>query len=122
MNAFVTKLIGYNVADPKGRKFLSWQTWDLLRITWFGYKEFCQDFLERHPGYAVYPLRLTGSAVETIFSRLKFITGGHLSAVNYSSARANLLTRYEVHGQKMRDEYRNAPLYVREHQLTRRKL
>ena len=86
-----TQLIGYNVADPKGRKFLSWQTWDLLRITWYGYKEFCQDFINHHPGYAVYPLRLTGSAVETIFSRLKFfITGGHLSAVNYSSARANL--------------------------------
>lgn len=65
---------GYNVADPQRKKFIPWQTWDLIRITWYGYRGFCKDFVQRHPGYAVYPLRLTGSAVETIFSRLKFIT------------------------------------------------
>ena len=115
-----TSFAGYTVTDPKGKKFLSWQTWDLMRITWFGFKEFCEDFTTRHPGYAIYPLRLTGSAVETIFSRLKFITGGHLSAVNFVTARANLLTRYDVHGQHSKEEYRNAPLYVREHKLSRR--
>lgn len=112
--------VGYIITDSQAKKFLSWQTWDLLRITWYGYREFCKDFLQRHPGYFVYPLRLTGSAVETIFSRLKFITGGHLSAVNNASARANLLTRCEVHGRRTTDPYRNAPLYVREHKLTRR--
>ena len=68
----------------------------------------------------MYPLRLNGSAVETIFSRLKFITGGHLSAVNYATARANLITRYGVHGRHYTDPYRDAPLYVREHKLSRR--
>ena len=87
---------------------------------WYGYKEFVKDFIDRDPGYSVYPLRLSGSAVETIFSRLKFITGGHLSAVNYASARANLLTQHEVHGRRTKEQYRNAPLYVREHKLTRR--
>ena len=81
---------------------------------WYGFSK------ERHPGYAVYPLRLNGSAVETIFSRLKFITGGHLSAVNYPTARANLLTRYGLHGRHYIDLYRNAPLYVREHKMSRR--
>lgn len=113
-------IIGYNIADAKGPKFLSWQTWDLLRITWYGYKGFCEEFIQRNPGYGIYPLRLTGSAVETIFSRLKFITGGNLSGVNYSSSRANLITRYDVHGRHTTDEYRDAPLYVRDHQLTRR--
>lgn len=115
-------LVDYKVTNPKGKKFISWQTWDLLRITWYGYKEFCKDFIQRHhgKGYAIYPLRLTGSAVETIFSRLKFITGGHLSAVNYATARANLLTRYTLHGPHTTDSYRDAPLYVREHELTRK--
>lgn len=27
---------GYYVASPTGRKLLSWQTWDLLHITWYG--------------------------------------------------------------------------------------
>ena len=100
--------------------FLSWQTWDLMRITWYGFKEFCEYFTQRHPGYAVYPLRLNGSAVKMIFSQLKFITGGHLSAVNFATARANLITRYGVHGRRYTNAYRDAPLYVREHKLTRR--
>ena len=65
-------------------------------------------------------MHLNGSAVETIFSQLKFITGGHLSAVNFATARANLITRYGVHGQHYTDAYRDAPLYIREHKLTRR--
>ena len=110
-----TFAVGYNACDPEAKKFLSWQTWDLLRITWYGYREFCKSFLQRHPGYYVYPLRLTGSAIETVFSRLKYTTGGHLSAVNYASARANLLTRYDVHGRH------NRPIQERSsaHQRTR---
>ena len=89
----------YSITDPTSNKFLSWQTWDLMRrITWYGFKEFCEHFIQQYPGYAVYPLRLNGSAVETIFSQLKFITCGHLSAVNFATARANLITRYSVHG------------------------
>ena len=72
-------------------KFISWQTWDLLRITLYGYKKFRKAFIQRHPGYSVYSLQLTESAV--IFSRLKLITGGHLSAVNFAAARANFLIR-----------------------------
>ena len=68
----------YSVTDPTSNVFLPWQTCDLMRITWYGFKEFCEYFVQRHPGYAVYPLQLNGSAVETIFSRLKFNTGGHL--------------------------------------------
>ena len=79
------------------KKFISWQTRDLLRITWYGYKEFCNDLIQRHLEYSVYPLQLTGSAVQTIFSCLKLITGGHLSVAKSATARANLLTRYEAH-------------------------
>ena len=91
----------YSVTDPASKEFLSWQTWDLIRITWYGFKEFCESFIKQHPGYTVYPLWLNGSAVETIFSQ--FITGGHLSAVNYATARANLITCYGVHGQHHSD-------------------
>ena len=88
----------YSVTDPTSNVFLSQQTWDLMGITWYGFKEFCKYLIQQHPGYAVFPLRLNGSAVETIFSCLKFIPGGHLSAVNFVTARANLITRYGVHG------------------------
>ncbi len=73
--------------------FLSWQTWDLMRmrICWYGFKEYCQEFLTSHPGYFVLPLRLNGSAIETIFSQLKHASRGSLTAVTYESARAQLL-------------------------------
>ena len=41
--------------------------------------QFREHFVQEHPGYVIYPLRLNGSAVETIFG---WLTGGHLSAVN----------------------------------------
>ena len=52
------------------------QTWDLLQIMYKGFTGLCKDILNDHPGYFISPLRINGSAVETIFSSLKYICGG----------------------------------------------
>ncbi len=69
--------IGYSITETASRPFLSWQTWDLLRVMVYGFRGFCEDFLRRNPGYTIYPVRLNGSAIETFFSQLKYPAGGH---------------------------------------------
>lgn len=80
---------------------------------------FCKEFLTNHPGQAIHPIRLSGSAVETIFSQLKYASGGNLMSTNYSSARASVLIKGGVAGKYRGDDYRDAPLFIRQHSLTR---
>ena len=119
---FLFTYTGYNPVDSSGKLFLAWQTWDLLRIMWYGFKTFCTNFTARHPGYYVAPLRLNGSAIETLFSQLKFISHGDLSATRYPQALASLITRGSIHGRPVArsSSYRDAVLYVRQHDLTKR--
>lgn len=84
---------GYDFSRNSERMFISYQTWDFLRIMYYGFVGFCTDFLEKHPGYTVYPIRMNGSAVETVFSQLKYVTGGNLISTNYASARSSILLR-----------------------------
>lgn len=63
---------------------------------YFGFTGLCQDFLNTHPGYFISPIRINGSAIESIFSCLKYISGGHLSATNYSSSLTSLVTQRQV--------------------------
>ena len=67
------------------------------------------------------PLRLNGSAVETLFRQLKFISHGDLNATRYPQALASLLTRGSIHGRPTAgsSSYRDATLYVRQHELTK---
>ena len=97
--------------------FLAWQTWDLLRIMHYGFLGFCSDFLERNPEHVIHPMRLNGSAVETIFSQLKYTSGGNLMSTNYSSSRASLLITRDVSWKHANDDYRNAPLFFRQRSL-----
>ena len=76
----------------------------------YGFKSFAEDFVSRHPNHFISPLRVSGSAVETLFSQLKFAAGGKLDASNYVTARAACLIRSAVsvhHGGK---GYRDAVL------------
>ena len=93
------------------------QTWVLVRVCWYGFKAFCHEFYEQHPDHLVVPLRANGSAIETIFGQLKHSSGGTLTAVSYGPARSQLLTKCSVLGPHIRDEYRDAPLYIRESEL-----
>lgn len=87
----------------------------------YGFTEFCQYFLERFPGgYYLWPLRLNGSALETVFSQLKFNMNGQLSSVNYPAALTTLKLKRRIHGRRGKFLYRKTPLYVREISLKRK--
>lgn len=72
------------------------QTWDLLEIMYWGFKGLCEDFIATHPGYFISPLCVNGSAVESVFSCLKFITDGNLASTNYPSALTAFATQRDV--------------------------
>lgn len=109
-----------NLTSSSQKGFLAWQTWDLTRLMYYGFTEFCKYFLEKFPGYYIWPLRLNGSAPETIFSQLKFSTNGQLSSVNYSAALTTLKLKRRIHGRRGKFVYRGTPLYVRELSLKRK--
>jgi hypothetical protein len=87
---------GYKFRDPNQKSFLAWQTYELLQIMYHGFNGLCHEFFESHPDYFVSPIRINGSAVESVFSCLKYISGGHLSSTNYSSSLTALATQREV--------------------------
>ncbi|XP_065907460.1 uncharacterized protein [Dysidea avara] len=91
-------------------KFLAWQTWDLLRICVYGFESFCTYFLNRYPNRFVSPLRVSGSAVESLFSQYKRSAGGKLDAINYPISRAAHLIKETVSTHHSGSGYRNQSL------------
>ena len=78
-----------------------------------GFKGLCEGFLAQHPEYYIGPVRITGSAIETVFSSLKYISGGNLSSINYSSSLSGLITQREISGDsKGEDGYRNLSMNI----------
>ena len=111
----------FKPTNSQERRFLSWQTWDLLRITVFGFQALVDSFLSQHPEYYIYPLKVNGSAVETLFSQFKFETNSKLTSVNYSSARSRVLMKKDISDSvKAAHGYRDTPLYVKEKMLKRK--
>ena len=109
--------VGYSLSQTSDCMFLSWQTWDLLRFMHYGFVGFCEEFTRKHPGYTIYPIRFNGSAMETLFSHFKYASGRNLMPTNYASARASVLIKGSVSGKHKGDDYRDAPLFVRQHIL-----
>jgi len=63
----------------------------------YGFSGFIEEFFHKYPGdHFISPLRLSGSAIETLFSQFKHAAGGKLSAVNYETARAAHLLKHTV--------------------------
>ena len=64
--------------------------------------KYCQWFFDHIPrhsesaDYFVTPLRINGSAIESLFSLLKYGAGGNLTALNYGSGLARVQARTEV--------------------------
>ena len=78
---------------------------------YYGFKGLCDDFLTRNVGYIIVPIRISGSAIESVFSCLKYISGGNLSSVNYSSSLSALVTR-EISSNSVAEKgYRNVDNY-----------
>ena len=109
------------LSETSDRMFLSWQTWDLLCFMYYGFVGFCEQFLKQHPGYTIHPIHLSGSATETLFRQLKYASAGNLMSTNYASARASILIKGCVSGKYKGDDYRDVPLFVRQHQLKKSK-
>jgi hypothetical protein len=89
---------------------------------YFGFVDFCTDYLARHPGYYISPLKVNGSAVETLFCQFKFSAGGKLSSQNYGTAKRSVMVKRGIHGHHAAGAgYRDAPLYTEEVPLRRKK-
>ena len=122
LNALLSADPDFKPTATQQKKFLSWQTWDLLRIVRFGLVSFCEDFLSRHPGHYIVPVRVSGSAVETLFAQMKHASGGRLSATNYMTSRASVLTQRSVHTcHSSGKDYRDAALDLSDMPLRRKK-
>jgi hypothetical protein len=91
--------------------FIAWQTWDLLRILISGSLSLVRDFTSQYPNNFVVLARLNGSAVESLFSQLKYAVFGKLSSTNYSTARAAVIIKSNVRGcSRSNDNYRDQDL------------
>lgn len=78
-------------------QFLSWQTYDLLRVCVFGIRGLIRDFkLYHRGGYFLVLSRITGSAVESLFSQMKYSAGGKLSSVNFAAASSSVIIRSNI--------------------------
>lgn len=112
-----------DISSNTQKSFLAWQTWDLMRVTFYGFIDFVEAFIARHQqdGQYIIPVRLNGSAVETLFSQLKYSAGGHLSSTNYATARSSILIKKQVKGHNVKDsEYRNVNLNLLQQSLHRK--
>jgi hypothetical protein len=58
------------------------------------------------------PLRVSGSAVETLFSQYKYSAGGKLDAANYSTARAANLIKQSVSSHHSSKHYRDFEMLI----------
>ena len=88
-----------------------------MRLYWYGFKGYSEEFFKLHPNYYILPLRANRSAIETVFSQLKHSSRGTLTGVTYGSARAQLVTKRNIHGPHVAEQYRDAPLYIQESEL-----
>ena len=88
--------------------------WDLLRVCVYGFKSSAANFLEKYPDHFISPVRLSGSAVETLFSQFKHTAGGKLSATNYANTQAAHLIKHCVTAHHSSVGYRDATLQLSE--------
>ena len=95
--------------------------WDLLRIDIYGFEALCHTFLERNTEHYICPLRLSGSAVESLFGQLKFSAGGKLDAVKYQTSQASVLTKQALSGHHSTKGYRDTTLSIHAMPLEKKK-
>ena len=63
--------------------------------------------------YFISPLRINGSAIESIYSILKYASGGNLSVLCYGPALGKLINRKDMGRNKYSEKgYRDVPLNI----------
>lgn len=72
------------------------------------------DFRQCHSGgYFLVLSRITGSAVESLFSQMKYSAGGKLSSVNYASASTSVTVASNISSIHANNrDYRDDKLHV----------
>ena len=64
--------------------------------SFLNYSDWFFSHVPNGSGYFISPIRINGSAIESLFSKLKFGAGGQLSALNYGSGLARIQAKTEV--------------------------
>lgn len=72
-------------SSPREKRFIAFQTFDMLRMAVYGFISYCELFLQKFPQNYVIPFRANGSAIETVFSQAKERSHGDFSSAKYSS-------------------------------------
>eukprot|EP00734_Pompholyxophrys_sp_LG126_P000212 Pompholyxophrys_sp_v1_NODE_51_length_2938_cov_13.599723.p1 type:complete len:769 gc:universal NODE_51_length_2938_cov_13.599723:515-2821(+) len=102
----------------KSRLFLAWQTYDLWRIMVKGFCFYCQSFFKRHDqgNFYLKPIRMSGSAIELVFSALRQMKGSSasLTEAKFITAKANFMM-HEIHDPKTKNQYFGNRELVRAH-------
>lgn len=78
-----------------------------------GFTQLTDWFTDHLSGYYMCPLRINGSAIESIFSTLKFASGGNLSALTYGPSLGRYINRKDlalVRNPNSEDGYRNVDI------------
>ncbi len=83
-----------------------------MELLYFGFVGLCSDFTSRHgqSGHYIVPVKINGSAIESLFSRFKYDADGNLSAVNYETALSRFLTAASVDSKNKDNVYRGADI------------
>ena len=91
-------------------------------MMYFGFVGLCEEFTTAYPGYYIVPVRINGSAIESLFSSLKYDTSGQLSAANYMAALAAIQTTKAVKHASTSGEtsYRGQDISIQQAILQRR--
>ena len=63
----------------------------------YGFIELTKHFLKSYHEYFLSPLRISGSAVESLFGQYKYMSGSKLDAANYATCRSKYLAKQAVH-------------------------
>ena len=84
-----------------------------MRLLYFGFVGFCVDFTATYGlDHYVVPVRISGSAIESLFGRFKLDAGGNLSAINYETALSCEMTADAI-CRTCTDSYRYSELNVK---------
>lgn len=94
-----------NLQKSQQEVFLSWQTWDLLRVMFYGFMGLAKEFFKLCPGYFLSFIRITGSAIESLFSQIKYAAGGKITSASYVSGRKAVTIRRNVQGKNISNKF-----------------
>ena len=81
---------------------------------------FFNVFSTKYPGYYIVHIRITGSAVESLFSQFKYSAGGKLDASNYTYSQGVSLVKQVTSTHHSDKDYRDSELKIPSLPLTKK--